>query len=155
MRNDGWFSVTWDIVIGLFCIFSSFFYAYVALFGIDPWNTDEVHEDHDEENIKHTLDILFFTLFALDMVKNFMTDFQPVGAITANRNFMDIASRYAYGEFPMDLICLAPFNWMFTMTGTSRFVFYIKVFRLQRAASLISVQMLTRTLQAYLRSRSK
>ena len=55
---------------------------------------------------------------------------------------MDIASQYAWGEFPLDLICLIPFHWIADLPPAARFIIYIKVLRLLRASDLLSVKVI-------------
>ena len=39
----------------------------------------------------------------------------------------------------MDIICLIPFHWIYSLTETARFVFFVKVYRLVKATNLITV----------------
>ena len=73
---------------------------------------------------------------------------------------MDIASQYAWGEFPLDLqrkdvICLIPFHWIADLPPAARFIIYIKVLRLLRASDLLSVKVIQNQVQTQLRKRSE
>jgi hypothetical protein len=127
--------------MGVLCIYSSVFYAYVTIFDIDN-NPDEHFRGFFSYSAAADQDMMFFVFFVLDMLKNMVTDFQPIGQLNHNRKFLDILNRYLLGEFVVDLLCLIPFHWLF-WTGDFEFgrhVFYIKVLRLLRASSLISIR---------------
>ena len=60
----------WDLFVGCACVLSSVYYAYCALF--------DIRESRYAAG-SHPTDAVFFGVFALDMLKNFFTDFRPVG----------------------------------------------------------------------------
>jgi hypothetical protein len=80
------FSAIWDWLDIIFCLMSSYLYSYIAVYSDINLN-EEIRES-----------VWFFEIFFfLAMVKNFLTDFIPVGEIKPVRNYKQIAMRYIKG----------------------------------------------------------
>lgn len=78
------------------CLTSSYFFAYVAAFyhpdGFWWWG----------------IEIFYELIFLLDIVRNFLTEYQELGEKLPTRDFPKIASNYMRGLFIIDLIPLIP-----------------------------------------------
>lgn len=86
------------------------------------------------------VDILFFVIFFFGIVKRAITDYIPPGEITPNRNFLQLASRYANDQFALDFLNLIPFHWMFgDFAREAKYLFFIKTTRIIRGLSLLNV----------------
>lgn len=57
------FSVYWDILMGLLCIYSAFFYAYASLFDVQDF------ENVGLQTAEMKQDIFFFVMFTFDILK--------------------------------------------------------------------------------------
>lgn len=83
-----------DILIG---IISSYIYAIMAAFGYT--------EDYPVLNhLLNTFDVYFL----MRIVKNFFTDYIPLGETIPERNLYNLAIRYLKNEFALDFILWFP-----------------------------------------------
>ena len=57
---------------------------------------------------------VFEIVFVLSIIKIFLTEFKPDGISRPVRDLKKIATRYVSNGFPMDLLMVIPFNWIFS-----------------------------------------
>jgi len=110
----------------MFCIISSYIYAYITAFRIP-----------EKGGSMANLDIAFDIIFAMDMCVQFLLEFKPEDQYNKVRDLTEIAKRYIKGQFAIDVIALIPFSSFFT--GPQRKLWYIiKIVRIQKGYHLLS-----------------
>jgi len=78
-------------------------------------------------------DNIFFGLFSVSLILNFLKDYVPVGETQSSRDLKKIAVRYLKGQFAVDFIAWIPFQWLVDMEKEHLLnaLFAIKVIRLK------------------------
>ena len=87
------------IVVIFVSIFSSLVYAYLSAFGSRP-NSSEVEY----------LLLAFESVMLIDILVNFILEFQPDDSLQKVRDIAVIAKRYIRGHFLVDLLAMIQFN---------------------------------------------
>lgn len=126
--------VKWKVLIGLSCLLSSYFYSFLALFGIHQSNSIET-------KFVKSFDHFFFVLFLIDMISKFITEFTIPGQQTTCRNLDKIAIRYLKGCFLIDLVALIPFHYFLNFDEDHKIkrLLLIKVIRFYHIQHLFDV----------------
>jgi len=127
----------WNVVDMLCCIVSCYVYGWMALFGI-------YEADGKENRFAIVGDVIFFIIFTITIIVNFITDYTPQGETQPVRNLEKIAKRYLRGNFMYDFVAWFPFHWLLDMsykTGNHRrnTIFLIKIIRLRKVSSIFNV----------------
>ena len=123
--------MVWNYINKICCLVSSHIYLFMAAY---------LSKDLLPEDNLYKLDLFFETFFAISMVLEFLTDFEPVPGQKAIRDLVIIANRYIKGEFIYDLIALVPFNFFIDIDdGYERLFYLFKLLRLQKGFKLFNV----------------
>jgi hypothetical protein len=77
------FTKIWSVIYLLACFTSPYFYAWIALSGVGA-----------EDNFQFYLTVVYESIFALNIIKKFLTDYVPDGDITPEQDLTKIADRY-------------------------------------------------------------
>lgn len=87
------------------------------------------------------IDYVFFTLFSVNILIKFMTEFIPTGETVPCREIELIVRRYLSSGFFIDFIAWFPFHYMldFEKTHNLKWLFIIKVIRILEAFEIFNV----------------
>ena len=103
ISEKGVISLIWSIVDIFSCISSSYIYAYLGAFGKDS-----------DDTLMNTLITTYEGIFLITILKNFSTDYTPLGSTEVVKNLRLISLRYLKeGGFILDFICIFPFVELF------------------------------------------
>lgn len=97
------------------------------------------------------LTIIFESIFAIDIVKNFITEYTPDGEIVPVNDFFKIAERYFSSGFLIDFIPTFPITFILDMTVNKygRICYLIKIIRLAKGLKIYNVN----SMMGYLKER--
>ena len=123
----------WAALYLFSCFTSPYFYAWVALFG---------HEKGESGYL--ITSIIFETIFATNILVNFLTEYVPDGEIVPERDIAKIADRYFHTDFLMEFIPTFPLTFIFNNTHEKywRLFYLIKVIRIVKGIEIYDVQMM-------------
>ena len=88
--------------------------------------------------------IIFETIFATNILVNFITDYIPDGEIIPERDLAKIADRYWHTDFLADLLPTFPFTFVFVNSHSKywRLFYLIKIIRLVKGIEIYDVQLM-------------
>ena len=88
--------------------------------------------------------IIFETIFATNILVNFITDYIPDGEIIPERDLAKIADRYWHTDFLADLLPTFPFTFVFDNSHSKywRLFYLIKIIRLVKGIEIYDVQLM-------------
>lgn len=134
LRCDSSFMIIWQAFYLFTCIASSYFYAYSAAFGFGSVDHG-LGNDDDYHRWMIDLDHACFSIFTVDIIINFLTEFVPVGDQVPCRNLEDIVKRYLQNSFIFHFLTWFPFHYIinFDQIHGLKWLFLIKIFRLYEA----------------------
>lgn len=127
-------------------IISSLIYMSYAAFRIDVEGSTHVfHEDYyqelqitDEELKQMTaLQLVFESIFFVDMVTNFFKEYHINDNQLPIRSFEKISLHYLQGQFIFDAIPLIPYSYMFEFRN-SRLLYFLKSIRIFKSIEMLS-----------------
>ena len=101
-HNNSYLDI-WEFIHTIFCLTSSYIYAYVANFGLP-----------EEGSTLYHLDTVFEVSFIISIILNFITDYVPDDNLTPVKDFRKIAVRYIKGDFTLHIIPVIPWHKIFT-----------------------------------------
>jgi len=108
-------------------------YCYVAAFGMQRF-------DSSESVLLLSFDHMFFAIFTISIVINFLTEFTESGETQPNRNLKHIALRYIHSNFLIDILAWVPFHYFVSIDNKFiRWAFLIKIIRIVEGIQLIDV----------------
>lgn len=146
MRHDSWFMLFWKPMITTACILSCHFYAYTSFFGL-KWDKD----DMSRVSQLWLLDYVFFSLFSIDIIFNFMTEFKDTGEMKPCRQFDKIWQRYLRGDFVLDLIAWLPIHYFidYDRIYFYSWIFLLKLVRFYKAIIQFNVVKIMKIVRRY------
>ena len=127
LSEHSYFQVVWRIILLSSSIASPYYYAWVAYEGYE--NTP-------------TAIWLFELVFAMDILREFLTEFVPDGETIPVRNLRRIAARYIERDFYFDMIPTFPITFFFDNRKAEiwRLFYLIKVIRVATAFEIYNTR---------------
>ena len=88
--------------------------------------------------------IIFESIFGINILVNFLTDFVPDGEVFPERDLTKIAERYLQTEFVNDFVPTFPFTFFFDNSQEKywRLFYLIKIIRLIKGIEIYDVQLM-------------
>jgi hypothetical protein len=84
-----------------------------------------------------TLQIVFESIFFIDMISNFFTEYQPNDSIKPVRSIEKISLHYLNGQFIFDAIPIIPYTFLFSFKNC-RLLYFVKSIRIFKSIELLS-----------------
>ena len=118
----------WSFTNTVACILSSYFYMYIAAFGIPGDGTSL-------KKVEWAFEVVFIISFLLE----FNVDYTTPDTHKSVKNHALIAQNYLRGSFLMDLLPLVPLKDIFDFGGKERLLYFVKMLRLVRGYRFLNV----------------
>ena len=93
-------------MIIILCLISSHFYANASFFALQ-WDK----YDTSRSTPYYVIDHIFFAIFTLDIIFNFVTEYRDIGETVPIRDIDKISQRYIKGNFLIDVIAWFPIHY--------------------------------------------
>lgn len=147
MAENSALSILWNFVDIFSCIFSSYFYAYLAAFGMkDP----SQGSDGNDDAVFSTIEMVYESIFILSILKQFLTEYTPDGETQPVRDISKISKRYIKDHFVLDTICVIPFSRMLEFIGEeARLLYLIKSIRIIKGIRFFSVPKMMKGIKSF------
>lgn len=118
--------VMWRVLHTICCLFSCYFYIYLAAFGTNSLG-----------DAGYNWDWAFQTIFIISMITEFVTAYKVHPGEPEIRDPIMIFNNYKNGNFLPDLIPLIPYHMIFEFNnGQEKLLLLVKLVRLYRGLSL-------------------
>jgi len=122
---------------------SSYFYAYIAAFGVPKTNS----------NLFYT-NLFYEGIFSLQILLEFITDYRPQGTFSKPvRDLSKISSRYLKGGFIYDFIPLIPLDNIIKIGGYERLFYLIKLMRFGKGIGIFKSQNIMKIIKSIFQNR--
>jgi hypothetical protein len=131
----------WSWLYLLCCLTSAYVYGFLAAFF-----------DGNSDGTLYSLQIIYESIFSVNIVLRFFTEYTPEGSPNPERDLSKIASRYLRNEFFLEFITVIPFQ-LLPFGGFERLFFLIKIFRLLIGFKVFNVSQIMLKIQTILRER--
>ena len=127
LSEHSFFQVAWRVILLSSSIASPYYYAWVAFEG---YETTPIPI------------ILFELIFAIDILREFLTEFTPEGETIRVRNLGRIATHYIEGDFYFDMIPTFPITFFLNNSKAEiwRLFYLIKVIRVATAFEIYNTR---------------
>lgn len=112
----------------------------------------EITLSEDEIRRMDNLELVFESIFFIDMVFNFFKEYQPKLSTQPVRSFEKIALNYMHGQFIYDLIPLIPYSYMFEFRNC-RLLYFLKSIRIFKSVEMMSDKVFIKELADYNRKK--
>ena len=142
ISHTNYFYGLWSVIHTICCLFSSYFYAFMAAFG-----------QPEPDTPLYKLDWFFEIVFYISFLLCFLVDFVPEGGSRPVRNFRSIAIRYLKGGFIMDFLPIIPFVQMIDLGGREKHFYIIRILRLVAGFKILNVRKIMDRITAIIRDR--
>lgn len=133
VSNECTFVKVWAAIYLFSCFTSPYFYAWVALNGFER-----------EERFYTSITIFFESVFAINIMLSFLTDFVPDGELVPERDLGKIADRYWHDGFMQEFIPTFPLTFLVDNSEHKfwRLIYLIKIIRLIKGIEIYDVQLM-------------
>ena len=119
-----------NIVTSICCLVSAYIYAFIA-----------AHRVGEDDPMVIVSNIIFETVFTLDILTNFVLSYTDVGSGSdfPVRDVVKIAKRYFKGRFFWDLLPIIPLQDLPSTNKRSSLFYLVKLIRLQKGFEILNV----------------
>lgn len=106
------------------------------------------NHDGSYSKVLNTCDHVFFGIFTISIIVNFLTEFTESGESQPTRSLNKIARKYVYSNFLFDMLAWIPLHYFVSLENKYiRWAFLIKLIRIIDGIKLIDVSKMMKFVQ--------